>query len=40
MKPAHGAGGRHAEGHGYGLILFASVLLVIGDPAQRGTVLP
>jgi hypothetical protein len=29
MKPAHGAGGRHAEGHGYGLILFASVLLVI-----------
>jgi hypothetical protein len=29
MKPAHGAGGRHAEGHGYGLVLFASVLLVI-----------
>jgi hypothetical protein len=29
MKPASGAGGRHAEGHGYGLVLFASVLLVI-----------
>jgi hypothetical protein len=29
MKPAHGAAGRHAEGHGYGLVLFASVLLVI-----------
>jgi hypothetical protein len=28
MKPA-GAGGRHAEGHGYGLVLFASVMLVI-----------
>ena len=28
MKPA-GAGGRHAEGHGSGLVLFASVLLVI-----------
>jgi hypothetical protein len=26
---ATGAGGRHAEGHGYGLVLFASVLLVI-----------
>jgi len=24
-----GTGGRHAEGHGYGLVLFASVLLVI-----------
>ena len=27
--PATGRGGRHAEGHGYGLVLFASVLLVI-----------
>jgi hypothetical protein len=26
---ATGTGGRHAEGHGYGLVLFASVLLVI-----------
>ena len=26
---ARRAGGRHAEGHGYGLILFASVLLLI-----------
>jgi hypothetical protein len=26
---ARGAGGRHAEGHGYGLVLFAAVLLVI-----------
>jgi hypothetical protein len=26
---ATGAGGRHAEGRGYGLVLFASVLLVI-----------
>jgi hypothetical protein len=24
-----GAGGRHAEGHGYGLILFAAVLLLV-----------
>ena len=24
-----GTSGRHAEGHGYGLVLFASVLLVI-----------
>jgi hypothetical protein len=28
-KPASGAGGRHADGHGYGLVLFASVLLLI-----------
>ena len=28
-QPARGAGRRHAEGHGYGLVLFASVLLVI-----------
>ena len=28
-RPAHGTGGRHGEGHGYGLVLFASVLLVI-----------
>ena len=27
--PAAGTGGRHAQGHGYGLVLFASVLLVI-----------
>jgi hypothetical protein len=26
---ARGTGGRHAEGHGYGLVLFASVLLVV-----------
>ena len=29
IQPARGAGGRHAEGHGSGLVLFASVLLVI-----------
>jgi len=29
MKPASDAGGRHAEGHGYGLLLFAAVLLLI-----------
>ena len=29
MKHGTGAGGRHAEGHGYGLVLFASVLLLI-----------
>jgi hypothetical protein len=28
-RPASGAGGRHAEGRGYGMVLFASVLLVI-----------
>jgi hypothetical protein len=28
-QPARGADGRQAEGHGYGLVLFASVLLVI-----------
>jgi hypothetical protein len=28
-QPARGTGGRHAEGHGYGLVLFAAVLLVI-----------
>ena len=28
-QPASGAGGRHAEGRGYGMVLFASVLLVI-----------
>jgi hypothetical protein len=28
-QPARGAGGRHVEGHGYGLVLFASVLLVV-----------
>ncbi len=27
IKP--GTGGRHAEGHGYGLVLFASILLVV-----------
>ena len=27
LKPAGGAAGRHAAGHGYGLIIFASVLL-------------
>jgi hypothetical protein len=29
MKPASSAAGRHAEGHGYGLVLFASVLLLV-----------
>jgi hypothetical protein len=29
MKPAGDTGGRHAEGRGYGLILFASVLLLV-----------
>ncbi len=29
MKPAGETSGRHAEGRGYGLILFASVLLVV-----------
>jgi hypothetical protein len=28
-RPATGAGRRHAEGRGYGLILFASVLLLV-----------
>ena len=28
-QPARGTGGRHAEGRGYGLVLFASVLLVV-----------
>jgi hypothetical protein len=29
IKPASGAGGRHAEGRGYGLIIFASILLFV-----------
>ncbi len=29
MKPAGSTGGRHADGRGYGLILFASILLVV-----------
>jgi hypothetical protein len=29
IRPASGAGGRHAEGRGYGLIIFASVLLLV-----------
>jgi hypothetical protein len=29
MKPASGAGGRHAEGRGYGLIIFAAILLLV-----------
>ena len=28
-KPQSGAGGRHAEGRGYGMVLFASILLLI-----------
>ena len=28
-RPARGAGGRHTEGHGYGMVFFASVMLVI-----------
>ena len=29
MRRASGAGGRHAEGRGYGLVLFASVVLLV-----------
>ena len=29
IKPDSGAGGRHAEGRGYGLIIFASILLFV-----------
>jgi len=29
IKPAGGASGRHAEGRGYGLIIFASILLLV-----------
>jgi hypothetical protein len=29
MKPASGTAGRHAEGQGYGLLLFAAVLLLV-----------
>jgi hypothetical protein len=29
MKPAGSTGGRHAEGRGYGLVFFASILLVV-----------
>ena len=29
IKPASGEGGGHAEGRGYGLIIFASVLLLV-----------
>ena len=29
MKPQSGAGGRHAEGRGYGMVLFASILLAV-----------
>jgi hypothetical protein len=29
IEPARGTGGRHAEGQGYGLVLFASILLVV-----------
>ena len=29
VKPDSGAGGRHAEGQGFGLVLFASVLLLM-----------
>lgn len=28
-KPASGAGGRHAQGHGSGLVTFASILLAL-----------
>jgi len=28
-QPARGSGGRHAEGHGYGMVFFAAVMLVI-----------
>ena len=30
-EPSRGTGGQHAEGHGYGLVLCASVLLVMAD---------
>ena len=29
IKPAGSTGGRHVEGHGYGLIIFASVVLAV-----------
>ena len=29
MKLAHGAGGRHAEGRGWGLVVFAAVMLLV-----------
>ncbi len=29
IKPESGAGGRHAEGRGFGLIIFASILLFV-----------
>ena len=29
IKPASGAGGRHAEGRGLGLVMFAAILLLI-----------
>jgi hypothetical protein len=29
LKPAGSTGGRHVEGHGYGLIIFASVVLAV-----------
>ena len=29
VRPDSGAGGRHAEGRGYGLIFFASILLLV-----------
>jgi hypothetical protein len=28
-RPQSGAGGRHAEGRGYGMVLFASILLLV-----------
>ena len=28
IKPDSGVGGQHAEGHGYSLVIFASVLLL------------
>ena len=28
-EPARRAGGRHAEGHGYGMVIFAAVLLLV-----------
>ena len=29
VKPAHGAAGRHAEGPGYGMVVFAAVMLLV-----------
>jgi hypothetical protein len=35
-EPSRRTGGRHAEGHGYGLVVCASVLLIIGGIGLAG----